>query len=1332
MEQNLEQRIRAIEKRLEDLPVEQQEQLAGLRDEFSAILTEIRDANEALRQQREKQGEAQMANNLLRSLLDVMPVGVIVCDGDGKVLMNNPAAKSILDGRLAGNVHHPERAHATYRPDGSLFPLQEMPLVQALETGLVVKDVEILVRWPDGRERTISAGAAPVTDDAGNVISGVVVFQDITERRRVELELQVSETRYRRLFESAQDGILILDAETGRITDVNPFLVEMLGYPQGEFVGKRLWEIGPFVDIAASKTAFMELQSKGYIRYADLPLETSDGRRIDVEFVSNVYLVDSKHVIQCNIRDITVRKQAEEEIECLLADNCSQRELLEHLIDEAPVGIAIVHGPDHRYEMVNPYYQAASGMLNVPMVGRKISEVFPDLIARGALEFIETVYRTGQTVSIRESEAALGPGREQTYWNVDHVPLHNQDGDTESVLILTSEVTEQVRRHKQIEDLATALQKERNILQVIMENTPAHLAYLDPEFNFVEVNSTYVRGCGHSREELIGYNHFDLFPNEENQVIFERVRDTGEPVVLRAKPFEFPDHPEWGTTYLDWTLVPVKNENGKMQGLVFSLFDVTEQMRAQAEIENLSHFPSENPNPVLRIAKDGTILYANAGSAPLLSWCDIQVGQKGPGDWQLHIAKAFDTGEVQVIEISCDEHIFSLTIAPVTEKGYANLYGLDITQRKHAEQALRASEERLRLVANYTYDWEYWTSPSGEHLYISPACERITGYPPERFYEDSDLLRRIVHPDDRHILEEHLYESRQAHPMRAIDFRIVTRDGRERWINHVCQPVYGADGVWLGYRSSNRDVTDRKQAEQSLYESEQKLRALFDILPIGVSILDDSRNVQLSNPALARILDLSQEQLHNGEYGKRTYLRDDGGEMLPAEFPSSRAFHEQQIVRDVEIEVVKADGSRIWTNVSAVPLPFADWRVILTTTDITRQKQAEAALRQARDELETRVQERTAELAAVNEMLRAEIAERQRVEADLLDSEERFRQVAENIDKALWLVEPESGQLLYINPAYKQIWGHSLEHLSADIDKLFSDVHPEDQEQLSRVWGGQEVEFRIIRPDDKVRWVQVRSFPIYNDSGQLYRLAGVAKDITEQKQTMNALLYAEQLAVAGKMAASLAHEINNPLQAAIGCLNIGLEQLEKGVDAHEYLGVTFEALQRTSRIVKQLRNLHRRVDLAQEKEPVDLNALLRDVLLLTQKKFQECAVEVTLAAADDLPTLEVVPDAIQQVFLNLVLNALDAMPEGGRLQVRISKTSEPRGIQVEFIDEGPGISAEEQEHIFEPFYTTKRDSLGVGLFISRSIVQQHEGRIEVQSQEGEGTTFTVWLPAQVY
>jgi PAS domain S-box-containing protein len=153
-------------------------------------------------------------------------------------------------------------------------------------------------------------------------------MEDITERKRVEAALAASEVRYRRLFETAQDGILLLDAHTGEIVDANPFLADLLGYTHHEMIGRRLWEIGPFKDVVAAQAAFEKLQTERYVRYEDLPLQTKDGRRIDVEFVSNVYAVNGDDIIQCNIRDITGRKRAEERLHALrleLEDRVQER-----------------------------------------------------------------------------------------------------------------------------------------------------------------------------------------------------------------------------------------------------------------------------------------------------------------------------------------------------------------------------------------------------------------------------------------------------------------------------------------------------------------------------------------------------------------------------------------------------------------------------------------------------------------------------------------------------------------------------------------------------------------------------------------------------------------------------------------------------------------------------------------------------------------------------------------------------------------------------------------------------------------------------------------------
>jgi PAS domain S-box-containing protein len=187
----------------------------------------------------------------------------------------------------------------------------EIPLLlEKIVRGEPVDSYETERITKDGKRINVSVSASPIKDRSGRLIGVSAIGHDITDRKLAQAAQQTSELRYRRLFESAKDGILILD-DSGRIVDANPYMVEMLNYSKEELDGKRLWDIGLFKDVAASRSAFDELQNQGYIRYEDLPLQTSDGQVKHVEFVSNKYLVGDSQVLQCNIRDITDRKLAE-------------------------------------------------------------------------------------------------------------------------------------------------------------------------------------------------------------------------------------------------------------------------------------------------------------------------------------------------------------------------------------------------------------------------------------------------------------------------------------------------------------------------------------------------------------------------------------------------------------------------------------------------------------------------------------------------------------------------------------------------------------------------------------------------------------------------------------------------------------------------------------------------------------------------------------------------------------------------------------------------------------------------------------------------------------
>jgi PAS domain S-box-containing protein len=233
--------------------------------------------------------------------------------------------------------------------------------VQALLDGRNEEiQVESLQRRRDGAPRFLDWRGRGIKDKSGQVIGALYLGRDITERKQMEEKLKSSETRYRRLFESAKDGILILDAVSGEIVDANPFIEELLGYAAGELLGQPLWDIGPFRNIVATKEAFEELLYKEYIRYEDLPLESKDGRRVAVEFVSNVYLVDGQKVIQCNIRDITERKRAQEERARLVM-------AIEHAADAV-----VVTDSSGAIEYVNPAFQKVTGYAREEVIGANL------------------------------------------------------------------------------------------------------------------------------------------------------------------------------------------------------------------------------------------------------------------------------------------------------------------------------------------------------------------------------------------------------------------------------------------------------------------------------------------------------------------------------------------------------------------------------------------------------------------------------------------------------------------------------------------------------------------------------------------------------------------------------------------------------------------------------------------------------------------------------------------------------------------------------------------------------------------------------------------------
>jgi len=240
------------------------------------------------------------------AILDALPEPILVIDQDKKILFANIAFYGKFLVSKEDTI-----SREIYALGNGLWDMPNVKknLEEIMSREVTSNDCEVTKEFPGLGKRTMILTARHV--DGGKPEMALILINDVTERGDAEHKLQISEVRYRKLFETAKDGILLIDPTTEKIIDANPFLLELIKYSKPEILGKELWEIGAVKDIAYAKKMFEELQATGYVRYEDIPIKSKDGQEREVEFVSNRYPLDGTEMIQCNIRDITDRKAAE-------------------------------------------------------------------------------------------------------------------------------------------------------------------------------------------------------------------------------------------------------------------------------------------------------------------------------------------------------------------------------------------------------------------------------------------------------------------------------------------------------------------------------------------------------------------------------------------------------------------------------------------------------------------------------------------------------------------------------------------------------------------------------------------------------------------------------------------------------------------------------------------------------------------------------------------------------------------------------------------------------------------------------------------------------------
>ncbi len=375
-----------------------------------------------------------------------------------------------------------------------------------------------------------------------------------------------------------------------------------------------------------------------------------------------------------------------------------------------------------------------------------------------------------------------------------------------------------------------------------------------------------------------------------------------------------------------------------------------------------------------------------------------------------------------------------------------------------------------------------------------------------------------------------------------------------------------------------------------------------------------------------------------------------------------------------------------------------------------------------------------------------DITERRRSEAALRAGEARFRQLAESIREVFWMTDLEKGVMVYVSPAYESVWGRSCESLYASPQDWSDALHPEDRARVleaattRQAVGTYDEEYRIVRPDGTVRWIHDKAFPVRDEGGRVVRVAGVAEDVTARRELEGQFRQSQKMEAVGRLAGGIAHDFNNLLSVVLGYADLALGDLPPGERLRDDLIEIKRAGERAAGLTQQLLAFSRQQVMA----PRVLD--LAEVVAGTERMLRRLVgedVELALLSTPGAGRCKVDPGQVEQVVMNLVVNARDAMPLGGRLTIETCAVVFDEGYTREHLDVAPGayvmlsvsdtgcgMDAATRSRIFEPFFTTKEKGKGTGLGLSTvfGIVKQSGGHVWVYSEPGVGTTFKVYFP----
>ncbi len=1227
-------------------------------------------------------------------------------------------------------------------------------------------------------------GNAEVLDDALGEMQTCLeeLCRQFEEPIEHEEELRRSE-HYRLLFETMLQGVVYQDAD-GKIISMNPAAERILGKTPEEFlssssVGQEHFTIredgSPFPGM--EHPAMVALQTGQEVH--DVVMGVFNPREDCYRWINIDAMPlfkpgeDKPYQVYTHFDDITERKRSAEE-------SAKAHALLDTLLEMAHIGFAFLDR-ELRYVLINKKLAETNGFPVDAHIGKRVHDIVPTLVP--AIQIVvDQIIETGQPLKDHEfsTENASAPGVKR-YWNESWYPMKDSIGEITGFGVVVEEITERKRATE-------ALSRNETMLRAVLEQMPSGVTIRDARTGALILSNNQAREIMGALVEFPEqftpqYRglHPDGRPYRTEDWPISRSMTKGE--VVNAEEIEC-ERNDGARITLSMSSAPVRDSQGQIVIGVGIFHNITERKRAedelQTELQRFYAILSSMYAGILLVKDDGRIEFANQNFCDFFGLLDLPGDLMGltspqllekiggayhnPDEEIARIKEIVDRGQPVIGEeiamIGGRTYLRDFIPIHINGKSYGRLWNhLEITERKRAETALqevneelevaaeelrqqndelaqaqsslRESEEKYRNLFNSMEEGfalhEIICDAEGKpydyrFLDVNPAFERLTGLKREEAIARTE--RQIFPDDDPRRIEIYGAVALTGQP---VHFETYSKVLNKHYDVYTHSPSVGR------FASFFVDITERKQMEAALRESEENYRTIVETANEGIWVVDSETRTTYINGRMAEMLGYSPEEMMGKKSSK--FMDEESKARLGQLLERRR----QGINESYEIKFLRKNGSTLWTISSAAPLRDKEGKFagsLGMLTDITERKKTEEALR---------------------------------------DSEERFRSAFEDSAIAMALTALD-GRLLNVNTSFCQMLMFSDSELIGH--RFIEFTHPDDLEvnragMAALVSGTSptfQMEKRYIRKDGRIIWVDMSTASVRNAEGRPLYLVTHVQDITKRKDAEEALLKAkdelelrvqartaeltkanEELMVAKDAAeaaaqaksdfmANMSHEIRTPMNAVIGMTSLLLDDKALNPEQRDFIETIRMSGDALMVIINDILDFSKMQEnkVILEDQPYDLGNCVEEAFDLVAKQASEKNLNLAHTIDKSVPDIIIGdPNRLRQILSNLLSNAVKFTDCGEvKLSVSAQKLNGSHEIRFALRDTGIGISRDQMDKLFQPFsqidatVAANYGGTGLGLVISKRLAELMDGKIWVESEPGKGSTFYFTIKAE--